>query len=139
MIAICQHTRSGSLADHQRGRFQDLDEQFNLTIGRSYIVVGMGIWETVLQLLVKDDRGLPAWCPAALFELNDQSLPADWRFVFRDGIRCSGSELFTRWVAQWGYEQLVSDEGHANALMEREPQALEIFQSEHARLASEFE
>jgi hypothetical protein len=139
VIAICQHVRSGSLADHQRGRFHDLDEEFNLTVSRSYVVVGMGIWETVLQVLVKDDRGLPAWCPAALFDLDDQPLPVGWRFVLRDGVRCSGPALFTRWVAHWGYEQLVSEEGHTDALMEREIQALGVFESEHARRAAELE
>jgi hypothetical protein len=139
MIAVCRYVRSGSLADHQRGRFIAFDEAFDLTVDRTYIVLGMGIWETVLQLLVKDDRSLPAWCPAALFDISDQSMPPGWRFVLRDGAQCSGADLWTRWVAHWGYEQLVSDERHSDALLERDAQALAVFETEYARRVTELE
>jgi hypothetical protein len=139
MIAVCRHTRSGLLADHQRGRFVALDEAFALTVDRKYVVVGMGIWETVLQVLTKDDNGLPAWCPAALFDIDDQAMPPSWRFALRSGAHCSGTDLWTRWVAHWGYEQLVSDERHSDALMERDAEALVIFESEYAHRVAELE
>jgi hypothetical protein len=139
MIAVCRYARSGSLADHQRGRFVAVDEAFNLTVDRTYLVVGMGIWETVLQVLVKDDTGLPAWCPAALFDIGDRPLPPAWRFALRDGARCSGTDLWTRWVAHWGYDQLVSDERHSDALMERDAEALAVFASEYVLRAAELE
>lgn len=135
MIAVCAHNGSTSLTDHQRGRFVALDEAFNLTVDRTYIVVGMGIWETVLQVLVKDDNGLPAWCPAGLFAIAAQTVPDKWLCGLGDGISASGVDLWTRWVVKWGYAELVTDECHSDLLMERDPAALAIFEREIDRLA----
>jgi hypothetical protein len=140
MRALCRFIDSASLADHQRGRFASIVEQYDLSVGELYAVLGMGIWETVLQVLVRNDWGLPVWCPAALFEIEDQPLPDHWRFALRSDVQASGRDLWTRWVAQWGYPELIVDERHSDALMERDAAALEIFSREIERFgASEAE
>ncbi len=130
MIALCRFSTSSSLADHQRGRFAQFDEHFRLTPGRTYSVAGLGIWETVLQVLVRDDSHLPLWCQAGLFDIDPQPIPSDWCFGLYPAVSASGSDLWTQWVALWGYESLVSDPSHNDRLMDRDPVALEIFHRE---------
>jgi len=124
MIVTCARTNSAQFADHQRGRFTDVDEQYPLTLGASYVVLGMGIWETVLHVLVRDDEGNPNWCPLAAFDCARQRIPTTWEFATREGLLASGRDIWTRWVAQWGYPELVRDPAHSDALMERDPAAL---------------
>ncbi len=130
MIVTCLHTGSLELADHQRGRFTALHSDYPLTRGTEYVALGMGIWETVLHVLVRDDWGKPSWCPLALFNCPPQTFPSDWEFTLCDGITQSGAGLWTRWVARWGYRELVRDPGHSDALMERDTEALAIFARE---------
>lgn len=133
MTATCLSANTGELADHQRGRFTDIEESYALTIGQRYLVMGIGVWETVLHTLVRDDDGLPCWCPIGLFDLRKQPVPMEWSFALEDGIRASGRALWTKWVARWGYQQLVEDPAHSDGLMERDPIALEIFDREMLR------
>ena len=137
MIAVCKCFRSRSLANHQRGRFANVDESFALTVDESYVVLGIGIWETVLHVLVQDDNGLPAWCPAALFEMTPQKIPDGWLLGTCDGIKAPGAELWTRWVMKTGYPELVESERHSDLLLERDPDALAIFERELRRRTAE--
>lgn len=137
MNATCRFSRSSQLPDHQRGRFTDFDEEFSVTAGRDYIVLGVGIWETILQVLIRDDDGLPSWCPAGLFAMSAQPVPVGWLCGLGDGISASGVDLWTRWVVKWGYAELVTDERHSDLLMERDPAALAIFERELSRLAEQ--
>lgn len=136
----CAFNRSSSLPDEQRGRMVDVDETYPLTVGSEYVVVGMGLWENVLSVLVRDDWGNPCFARAALFELGSQEVPVGWRFALGPGIWASGRDL---WVqpcgAVWGYDELVDDPGHAGALEERDPDALAIFEREYARRLAELE
>lgn len=127
MIVTCVRTRGSELSDHQRGRFTSFDSDYSLTYGAHYVVLGMGIWETVAQVLVREDNGLPSWCPLALFDCAPQPLPAHWEFTLCDGINASGTALWTHWVAQWGYPQLIRDPAQSDALMERDPEAMYAF------------
>jgi hypothetical protein len=87
----------------------------------------MGIWETVLLVLLRDDSGKPNWLPAGLFEIETSSVPADWSFGLIDGIAASGGDATNRWVAIWGYPELARDPKHRDALIERDADALRIF------------
>ncbi|MBK7717465.1 MAG: hypothetical protein IPI38_19015 [Gemmatimonadetes bacterium] len=138
MLAMCLNNRSSALSDHQRGRFVGLDEEHYLTIGKVYVVLGMGIFETVLYLLVRDDTGGPAFAHAAMFDCSAQPIPPDWFFTLQDGIRASGNELWSHpTVAMWGYDALVNDPRHAAMLGEQEPSAIRRFMEEFARRSRE--
>jgi hypothetical protein len=135
MIGTCRFSRSSQLADHQRGRFADFDQAYAVHVGSDYVIVGGGVWETVLHVLVRDDDGQPSWCPAGLFTIPPQPFPSGWLFGLRDGISASGVDLWTRWVVTWGYAELVTDKRHSDQLMERHPAALAVFDREWRRLA----
>jgi hypothetical protein len=115
-----------------------MDEEHYLTAGKCYVVLGMSIYESMLCFLIQDDTGAPRFSPAGMFECVDQQIPVNWRFSLREGIRASGSDLWKNpCVAMWGYNELVGDIGHASALGEREPQALQIFFRELRRREAE--
>lgn len=130
MLAAAAHNRSSELADHQRGRFLEIEGTYPVTPGKLYPVIGLGIWETVLHALIEDDDGLANWCPIGLFDIGPQTLPSEWSFALADGVSASGRQLWTRWVARWGYDELVKDVDHSDALMNRDPEAIRIFQRE---------
>ena len=101
--------------------------RFHVSLGSLYLVLGMGIWETVLMVLVRNDSGLPSWLPIGLFEMVNFAFPGDWEFALVDGIAASGGDATNRWVAMWGYPELVRDRGHSDALLTRDPTALRTF------------
>ncbi len=80
---------------------------FDLEIGREYIIMGMGIFETHLSVLVCDDTGKPNWLPIGLFEFPHEELPSGWEFSLCDPKAASGGDSSNRWVAKWGYRELV--------------------------------
>jgi hypothetical protein len=127
VICRCIHNTGSSLGPPSRGNFYTAQTVFHLDVGSSYVVLGLGIFETVLLALVCDLTGMPNWLPIGLFAFDHAAVPADWRFAVLDGRAASGGDASNRWVAKWGYEELVSDDGHSDALIERDPAALQIF------------
>ena len=100
---------------------------YNIRVGSVYRVVGMGIWDTALMVLIRDDTDKPSWKPIGLFEIEPSTFPRNWQFSLIDGIAASGGDASNRWVAMWGYKELIADPKHSDALIERDPHALEIF------------
>lgn len=140
MIATCIANRSASLPDHQRGRLAELDSEYPLTPGSSYIVVGMGIWENVLHFLLRDDTGWPTFVPVALFDCPAQDVPNRWLFSLQAGARAHGRDLWvTPCAALWGYETLVLDPDHASLLGERDDEAVSEFFRELVRREGEID
>jgi hypothetical protein len=135
MRATCRHNLSSDLAAPQRGRFADIESRYPLTIGRVYAVLGMGIWENVLNYLVCDDVGVPMFAPAGLFEPGGaMEIPDDWEFALCDGIAAEGKDVWTKpCAAVWGYHELVANPMHAAALEEGDGDARALFREELQR------
>lgn len=128
MRATCVSNDPKQLADHQRGRAAEYESEYPLTVGKSYVLLGMSIWENVFEFLVRDDWGGPCFAPAGFFDLLTAPIPEGWLFGLRPGIRASGRDLWSSpSVAVWGYPELVEDHAHAAALQQQEPAALELF------------
>lgn len=97
---------------------------FQVSLGELYIVYGICLWDdddTLHYLLMGKNENLPSWYPAELFQVTDKSLPFEWYFNF-NSVR--EQSLLT---AIWGYEELVKDPKHHDALIERESDAIEVF------------
>lgn len=138
MRLTCAFNRSSALPEEQRGRMADVEETYPLTVASEYVVLGMGLWENVLSVLVRDDWGKPCFARAGLFELGSGEMPEGWRFALGPGIRATGRELWMQPCgAVWGYARLVDDPAHAAALEERDPEALAIFESEYRRVVEQ--
>ena len=103
---------------------------FRIAIGKEYLVFGMALWDSRLMVLLSDEDDLPNWYPVELFSLVDPRLPTDW--MCNVNMKNEGGLK-----AVWGYESLVLDDEHHDALQERESGALEIFQNERNRRLAE--
>jgi hypothetical protein len=99
---------------------------FNVNVGSVYTVFGMSIWKDALHVLLSDDNGLPNWHPIELFTVLDGRVPDDWLF-------CAYGDNDSDLKALWGYADLVRNDGHYDALLEREGEALSLFRLEQAR------
>lgn len=139
VIARCLHATGASLGAPRRGHLYTPKTVFHLKVGKEYTVLGIGLFESVLVALVCDETGDPDWFPVGVFDLAIQSVPPEWEFVVRDGHAASGGDVTNRWVAMWGYAELVRDPSHSDRLLEREPAALAVFyrQLEQASLKKE--
>lgn len=98
----------------------------DVTIGSNYLVAAISIYVGLVMVLIRDDTHLPSRYPMEMFDVADSRLPSDWFFV-----NYPDSDFLQ---AIWGYEELVVDEFHYDALLEREDDALAIFDS---RVASD--
>lgn len=95
--------------------------EYNLDIGQEYTVYGILVWGGSLRYLIVVLDDLPGWYPAELLEVVDHLLPLEWYYNFRG---YEDNSLY----AIWGYKEMVFDtDKHYDALIEREPEALEIF------------
>lgn len=137
MLGRCVHNVGSNLGPPERCHFFTAETVFNVEVGKEYLVLGLGIFETVLLALVCDETAKPNWLPIGLFEFDSRALPSDWEFVLLDGRAASGGDATNRWIAKWGYAELVRDERHSDALIERDPQALGISSRELEKRASE--
>lgn len=133
MIAECIYATGKGLGEPQRGDFYGVETVFDVTVGAKYLVVGMGLFETILLILIRSDSGLPDWLPIGLFRIIDPAVPDHWEFAVLDGRACSGGDTSNRWTAKWGYSQLVRDPEHSDALIQRDGRALKLFTEEAAR------
>lgn len=133
MVATCIHNTGAGLGQPERGDFYSERTVFDLRVGGEYPVLGLGLWETTLVALVLDDTRYPSWLPVGLFQFDGQGIPDGWEFALLDGAAASGGNSSNRWVAKWGYAELVRDESHSDALIERDPSAIDIFVQELAK------
>ncbi len=123
----CVSNRASDLGESQRGRGTQSNGVYDITVGKSYHVAGMVLWETMLWLLVRSDDGSPLNAPAGLFERAPVRLPPEWHFTVGPGARLSGSALWADPdVATWGYPELVDSE-FLERLFDGGPDELETF------------
>jgi hypothetical protein len=140
MKATCIFNRQLDLAEHQKRRATSEEAVYSLTIGKTYTILGMHIWENVLSFLVYDDVMVPSFVPAGLFQPEEFSIPSDWMFALRSGISASGRQQWTDpCSAVWGYEELVANPDHFAALVEGDQEAFSIFFSHLRRYEEEDE
>lgn len=137
MFLTCIDNRASALSDHQRPRGSVENSTYPLTVGTSYPVLGMLLWENVLSVLVPDDWGGPCYAPAGLFDLGAWEMPTGWAFGLFSGIRASGVDLWTDpYGAAWGYSEFVHDPEHGSGLAERDEDALAVFRQRVAEAES---
>lgn len=55
---------------------------FDVSIGSSYTTYAMCVWNGILMYLICDEYNLPNWYPAAIFEIEENTLSPDWKFTY---------------------------------------------------------
>jgi hypothetical protein len=137
MIGRCIRDNGAALGGLGRGAFYTSETVFHVDVGSEYRIMGIGIFDAAMVVLVCDETGKPNWLPIGLFELESTKLPGRWEFRVLDGVGASGGDVASRWVMKWGYPALVRDASHSDHLVERDPRALEEFYAELARAATD--
>jgi len=82
--------------------------------------------EAIEYLISKGPSEKPFWYPAEIFEVVDPLLPIQWYFCFK-GYDTEDKTRRDLLSAIWGYEEMALNPNHFVDLIEREPEALEIF------------
>ena len=126
MIARCIANKGADLPSPSRDALYGEETEYALETGNDYIVLGIGLFATVVVVLIWDETSLPSWLPIGLFDLSTQRLPAHWEFAVFDGQAASGGDSANRWLARLGYPRLVHDDAHSDALIERDPAELQF-------------
>lgn len=124
MKVICKENTARNLDLKEVTNILRKEYEFPLEIGREYIVMGLAIYKNrnCLYYLV-DDGWLPDWEPYGLFEISDKAFPPNWHIEVMDKNKYPYGDVF--FIA--GFYELCSDENYYDALIEREPEALDIF------------
>ena len=102
---------------------------FGIDIGNVYIVYSMFLCRGTLQyLLLGESTDAPFWYHADFFEVVDSLLSLEWHFTFRGYDNYDkDDEDQNPLAAIWGYKEMILDLEHYVDLIEREPEALDIF------------
>ena len=127
MRVICRANNSKALTPKYFAALSASEQTiYHVSVAAEYFVFAMALYNSVMILLLVDDTGKPNWYPIEFFSFNQPKLPADW-FFSMDVANEHGVG------AIWGYQHLVSDPEHYERLIEREPDALRIFEQEQRK------
>jgi hypothetical protein len=100
---------------------------YHVSVGKAYTVFAIAIWRLQPMILISDDTDLPNWYAPELFSVIDPHLSPEWCCALN--VKSEGGLR-----AICGYEEIVQNEGHNDALMDRQKLALSIFANEKQRL-----
>lgn len=95
--------------------------QYGIDVGKEYDVYAMSLVTGGIDVLVLAPRR-PSWMPLGLFDVVDDSLPANWHFA----PVTDKQHVFAR----WGYLSMVRDPNHSQDLTERKLSAKRVFERE---------
>lgn len=93
--------------------------EYELEIGKEYLVMGLIIFKTYQAYLI-DDNGFISTYPCQLFEITDKKINTDWycRIIEKD------EEIYPFVQAIFGYAELCNDkQAYVNLLIEMEDDA----------------
>jgi hypothetical protein len=128
MTVVCSTNLAKNLASPTlRVRYPD-QTVFDLIDGKTYPVYSISLWGNDLYVLLSDENDLPNWYPIELFSVCNSRIDSDWEFS------CFPNDGHLR--ALWGYAQMINDENHYDALLERDADAVRIFVTEKIRRSS---
>jgi hypothetical protein len=105
--------------------------EFDLQLGKEYVVYGISIWKGILGFLAVGEGGYPHWYPAEIFTVSRNEVPSEWYFAFY--LEREGAEL----NAVWGYDELVNSETYFDELSNLGANAISIFQARRRQMDSE--
>lgn len=105
--------------------------KFDTTAGSEYSVYAVSVWNRCLMYLICDDFNVPNWYPAGSFKVVQKRIPKTWQFMYFNNDEYMDMIM--------GYPKIVEDREHYVALVEREPNALSIFNEVKLEVDAELE
>lgn len=97
---------------------------FPITEGRSYSVLGMQSTTDSVEYLIHTDTFYPSFVPAVQFSVENPRIPEWWVYRF---LGYPSENLYWMPIAEWGYPEMVLEDGHCEAVIDRDPRALAIY------------
>lgn len=124
MKIICKENTAKNLDLKEVTDISYNEYEYPLIIGKEYVVMGIAMYKNrnYLYYLV-DNNWLPDWEPYGLFEISDKAFPPNWHINIIDKKKYLYGNVF--FVA--GFYELCTNENYYDALMDRDPEALEIY------------
>lgn len=90
-----------------------------ISLGKTYKVYGMILYQEGIYYLVYDDFLMPNWYYSVLFKTVASDIPQGWYYKYF-GQNESLSAI-------WGYDELVNDLKHYDGLSEQDQEEIEVF------------
>lgn len=124
MKVVCKQNTAKKLNLKEVTSIFSNEARYPLTIEKEYIVMGIAIYKdsNCIYYLV-DNGSRPDWVPYMLFEISDNAFPPNWHINIVNKEKYPQSDVFSL----FGFYELCKDEVFYDALVEREPEALEIY------------
>lgn len=109
------------------------ETDFHLEIETTYIVYGVTMWKSVLHFLVIPAKAsLPNWYPAGVFEVVDGRIPPGWHFIHFEEDNPDERKFLL------GYKELTQDATHYVGLIERDINAIRVFNMRREEIQNAF-
>lgn len=121
MRVLCAANNGRDLSAKHFASGYTSSSEFDLEVGREYVVYAITLWKGLLSYLVVGEGLFPHWYPSELFNITRNEVPPGWYFA-----RLSEEEGFEV-NAIWGYEELVNTEEHFDDLSNLEKSAIDVF------------
>lgn len=121
MRVLCAANSGRSLSENHFGMGYTPSSEFDLEVGKEYVVYGISLWKGFLLYLVIGEGLFPHWYPSELFDVTRNEMPPIWyfaRFSEEEGLDLN---------AVWGYDELANTQDHFNDLSNLEECAINVF------------
>lgn len=99
-----------------------VDSRFNVTVGKTYVVLGLGVFEGFSWYLIADDTYTyyPVWIPADFFKITSGAIPDIWIADWKPAAEGRGARLtitFPQWTSiPYFYDSLTDGDEEAVAI-----------------------
>lgn len=133
MLIKCLEISGKYLPVHLRIMGETDDTDFSPVVAEArYKVYGLMFYANRTDFLICPSINGPMWVPSNLFEILDDELPEKWGCVITENTK-GYSDLFESFGihAICGYFELVRSYDHYIGILEREPEALHLFQAQN--------
>lgn len=121
MRVLCTANRGSHLSVKHLLSGYSTASEFDLEIGKEYIVYGISLWKGLLAYLIIGEGMYPQWYSSELFSISRSEIPPGWHFASRR--EDEGYDV----TAVCGYKELVNSEDHFADLSNLEQRAIDVF------------
>jgi len=134
MKVLCLYNTGENLSKKFLDNGYQKELEMNLVVHKEYIVYGMSIFkENICKYLLVDKYNKSFWYPDEIFQISDHKLSSYWYYKKKEPNEYFKWDWYT-----WGYYELVNYDQHHDDLIERIPEALEIFNIRKKEMDMEF-
>lgn len=133
MKVRCIYDTGASLSQKFLDNGYHKELEMNLELNKEYLIYGISFYNDICEYLISDKYNKIFWFPDEIFHVSENSISSLWYFK-----KLEKTEWLTSNWYIWGYYELANYEKHLEDLIERVPEALEIFYIRKKNMDLEF-